>query len=166
MQCWGSEDVDFGIKAQLMGHPILHDPGCVVGHRYQEKFDRYEVPAPHVVANQMRMVRKCFSDVVWEDWLVNYGSRVHRKTWRSAWRIFKQYRESVEQERQFLFTNRIHDEFWYSEQFNLNWPLANVDPDEDEDEDEDDGVAFPTSTSPSSARRGTVTARLATVSQT
>lgn len=158
MQCWGSEDVDFGIKAWLMGHPILHDPEAIVGHRYQVRFDRYEVPMPHVIANQMRMARKCLSEAVWEDWLVEYGSRMHRKTWRSAWRIFKQYRESVEQERAYLFANRLHDEFWYREQFNLAWPIAEGDDDDEEDEEDDDEEAFPfPGVSPSNARKGHVT---------
>lgn len=160
MQCWGSEDVDFGVKAWLMGHPILHDPRAVVGHRYQAQFDRYEVPPAHVFANQMRMARKNMSDAVWEDWLVRYGSKVHRKTWLESWRIFKEYRESVEQEREYLFTHRLHDEFWYAEKFKLNWPVADGD---DDDDDEEEAEPFPNapSASPSASRRGVIKAATA-----
>ena len=35
MLCWGVEDLDFGLKCWLMGHPILHDPEPVIGHRFQ-----------------------------------------------------------------------------------------------------------------------------------
>ena len=36
MLFWGVEDLDFGLKCWLMGHPILHDPEPVIGHRFQQ----------------------------------------------------------------------------------------------------------------------------------
>lgn len=71
----------------------------------------------------------------------------------------------MEQERDYLLENRLHDEFWYAEQFNLNWPLAGDDSEGDEEEeDEEEGTPFPEapqpspSPSPSASRRGFVTA--------
>jgi hypothetical protein len=107
------------------------------------------------------MARKCLSDENWEDWLVRYSAKVPKKLWFSSWRIFTQYRESVEQEREYLFANRVHDELWYSAQFDLSWPIVNEDPeDEEEEEDEEEGQPFPNapSPSPSASRKGFVTA--------
>ena len=166
MQCWGSEDVDFGVKAWMMGHPILHDSAAIVGHRYQLQFDRYEVPPVHVIVNQMRMARKSLSSNVWEEWLVRYSTRVPKKLWLQSWRMFKQYRDSVEQERDYLMANRVHDEFWYAEQFHLNWPSIVNEEEEGEEEEEEEGTPFPGSVpspspSPGGHRRDVITATVA-----
>ncbi len=55
MFCWGVEDLDLGLKCWLLGHPILHDPAPVIGHRFRAAFDNYTVSPENVLANQMRM---------------------------------------------------------------------------------------------------------------
>jgi GT2 family glycosyltransferase len=43
MRLWGVEDIDFGLRAWFMGHPVLLDPKTVIGHRFQTSFDNYPV---------------------------------------------------------------------------------------------------------------------------
>jgi len=38
---WGCEDIDLGLKAWLLGHPVLLDPQAVAGHRFQSSFTNY-----------------------------------------------------------------------------------------------------------------------------
>jgi GT2 family glycosyltransferase len=69
MRVYGVEDIDFGLKAWLMGYPVLHDPEPVIGHRFRASFDNYSVPMEHILVNQLRMARKNFSDPVWDEWV-------------------------------------------------------------------------------------------------
>ncbi len=124
MRMWGVEDLDFGLKAWLMGHPILHDSEAVVGHRFRAGFDNYAVPMEHIVANQLRMARKNFTDAVWEEWLARFRGRQPDWLWEIAWRAFEERRASVERERSYLLAHRVYDEFWYAERFGLPWPVA------------------------------------------
>ncbi len=123
MLSWGSEDVDLGVQSWLLGHPVLHDPVPLVGHRFQKSFDTYTVPTGHALANQLRMARKTFSDRVWEAWLPWFRQGQPSDHWEQSWRVFFERWESVERERQYLLANRIHDEFWYSRRFALTWPV-------------------------------------------
>jgi GT2 family glycosyltransferase len=122
MRVWGVEDLDFGLKAWLLGHPVLHDAVPVVGHHFRTSFDNYPVPGGHVVANQLRMARKHFSDPVWDEWVQRGCARQPVSLWESAWQIFEQGRASVERERGYLLTHRRRDEFWYAARFGLAWP--------------------------------------------
>ncbi|MHB0955393.1 MAG: glycosyltransferase [Pirellulaceae bacterium] len=124
MLSWGSEDVDLGIASWLLGHPVYHDPVPLVGHRFQQSFKKYPVPAGHALANQLRMARKTFSEEVWREWLPWFRGRQPRDHWDESWRVFCDRWDSVERERQYLLANRIHDEFWYSRRFALTWPLS------------------------------------------
>ncbi len=129
MLCWGVEDLDFGLKCWLMGHPILHDPVPVIGHRFQQRFDNFEVPVDQHIVNQLRMARKNFTEAVWSNWLArcrarNSGSLTEHPEglWARVWELFGERRPSVEQERAHLLARRVHDEFWYAERFGLPWP--------------------------------------------
>lgn len=129
MRLWGVEDLDFGLKAWLMGHPILHDAESVIGHRFRASFDNYEVPVEHTVANQLRMARKNFTHGVWSEWLdrcrMRHPGRLHEHPeglWARVWKLFEEQRASVEQERAYLHARRVRDEFWYAERFGLTWP--------------------------------------------
>ncbi len=129
MLCWGVEDLDFGLKCWLMGHPILHDPEAVVAHRFQQRFDNFDVPLERLVVNQLRLARKNFTDGVWADWLVGCRARHAGNLaghpeglWARVWQLFEELRPSVEQERGYLLARRVHDEFWYAERFGLDWP--------------------------------------------
>jgi NifU-like protein involved in Fe-S cluster formation len=126
MRIWGLEDLDFSLKAWLMGHPILHDPGAVIGHRFQAGFGPDTIPMEHVVANRLRMARKNFTDAVWEDWLARFRGRMPVELWEASWRLFEARRASVESERSYLLAHRVHDEFWYAERFGLSWPPASL----------------------------------------
>ena len=95
MRYWGVEDVDFGLKCWLMGVPILHDPEPVIGHRFQRAFDNYRVPQEQLIANQLRMARKNFTQTTWEAWVEQCRKR-HAESlpdhpeglWAHAWQIF------------------------------------------------------------------------------
>ena len=129
MRSWGVEDVDFGLKCWLMGHPILHDPEAVVGHRFQRSFDHYHVAPEHLLANQIRLARKNFTHSAWETW-VERRREQHAEAlpehpeglWAHAWQVFESRRGSVEEERSYLMARRVRDEFWYAERFGLTWP--------------------------------------------
>jgi GT2 family glycosyltransferase len=122
MLTYGSEDVDLGVKAWLMGHPVLHDPEPIIGHRFRPGFDLYPVPQEHLVVNQLRMARKHFSDPTWFDWLGRTSARLPAEMWESAWRHYLDGYESLERERSYLMANRVHDEFWYAAAFAMAWP--------------------------------------------
>ncbi|MFO0915200.1 MAG: glycosyltransferase [Pirellulales bacterium] len=123
MYMWGVEDTDFGLKSWLMGHPVLHDPRAVVGHRFQQVFNAYEVPRGYFVANQLRMARKTFVDSLWHDWLGEFREKQPMLEWKQAWEIFCARRGSIEVERAYLLRHRRHDEFWYADRFGLDWPV-------------------------------------------
>src|SRR5436305_3729855 len=61
MRFWGVEDLDFSLKAWLMGHPILHDPDIVIGHHFQNGFAAYPVLTEEILANQLRMAFKNYA---------------------------------------------------------------------------------------------------------
>jgi GT2 family glycosyltransferase len=124
MLVYGAEDTDFGVKAWLMGHPVLHDPEPVIGHRFRQDFDNYVVPSEHILCNQLRMARKAFSDPVWFDWLARFSSWQPADLWERGWRQYLAGHESVERERAYLMANRVHDEFWYARTFGQSWPLT------------------------------------------
>lgn len=129
MRVYGVEDLDFGLKAWLMGFRVLHDPVPVVGHRFRTVFDNYTVPVEQVLANQMRMARKNFTESVWSQWLDeartrNMGRLPDRPEglWARAWELFKRDYGSVEQEKAYLQARRTRDEIWFAEYFGLDWP--------------------------------------------
>jgi len=126
---WGVEDIDFGLRSWLLGHPILHDPEAAVGHRFRKSFDNYSVPFDHLVVNQLRMARKNFTQSVWSEWLERCRQRSPRGLhdhpegfWARAWELFQEHSASVESERAYFHARREHDEFWYAERFGLTWP--------------------------------------------
>ncbi len=129
MRSWGVEDLDFGLKCWLMGYRILHDAQATIGHRFRETFDNYSVPVEHVVANQLRMARKNFTQTVWAEWLNrcrqrNQGSLAEHPEglFACAWQLFNGERDSTEQERSYLHFRRPFDELWYAQRFGLSWP--------------------------------------------
>jgi GT2 family glycosyltransferase len=124
MRVYGAEDVDFGLKAWLMGHPVLHDPEPLIGHRFGGNIDSSPDSAEHHVANQLRMARKNFTDSTWLDWMEKYSFRQPPWVWESAWKHFLEGNECLERERAYLMANRAHDEFWYAATFGLSWPVT------------------------------------------
>ena len=129
MLFWGVEDLDLGLKCWTMGHPILHDPEAVVGHRFRAAFDNYEVPFEHLLVNQLRMARKNFTYSVWCDWVERCRRRHAGRLgehpeglWAHAWQLFQQRLASADAERAHVQGRRVRDEFWYAERFGLAWP--------------------------------------------
>ena len=55
MRSWGTEDVDFGLKSWLMGHPSLVDPDAIIGHRFRKETTpcSYDIPFHHDLLNRM-----------------------------------------------------------------------------------------------------------------
>jgi hypothetical protein len=134
MRSWGVEDIDFGLKAWLLGYPILHDPQALVGHRFRQAFDNYDVPPADLLANQLRFARKHFTSAVWSQWVESCRQRNQgplpghpEGLWARAWSVFEEGRESVEQERQRLHSRRTRDEFEYAAKYGLDWPRLAVD---------------------------------------
>jgi hypothetical protein len=124
MLVYGAEDVDFGVKAWLMGYPVLHDPAPVIGHRFRPDFDAGGAPWEHMLANQLRMGRKTFSDAAWFDWVDRFSARHPAGVWEAGWRRFVAGHESIERERAYLMANRVRDEFWYARTFGQGWPAS------------------------------------------
>jgi hypothetical protein len=129
MRLWGVEDLDFGLKCWLMGHPILHDPEAVVGHRFRAAFDNYTAPLENLMANQLRLAYKNFAPGVWADWLDSCRRRHPERLvdhpeglWAHVWKIFEADRPSADRERSYLQSQRVRDEFWYADRFGLRWP--------------------------------------------
>jgi len=122
MRFWGVEDLDFGLKAWLMGVPILHDPRATIGHRFQARFTTYTVTCEHVLANQLRMARKNLGDATWADWFDRAHARHEPALWAGGLAMFEEFRPSIEAERDLLITHRPHDEHWYANRFGLAWP--------------------------------------------
>ena len=129
MRGWGVEDPDLSPKCWLMGYRILHDPDAVIGHRFRDRFDTFEVPADQFTANQLRMARKNFTQGTWSDWVdrcrEHHGGRLvdHPEgLWARIWKLFEADRPSAESERSYLQGRRERDEFWYAERFGLTWP--------------------------------------------
>lgn len=119
---WGMEDVDFAIKAWLMGHEVLNDPFATIGHRFSGSF-RYPVDQEHPLVNQLRTARKHFTDKTWDSCLRRFRAR-HAGLWDSVWSVYKAREASVEREREFLMSQRVRDEHWYARRFGLSWPRA------------------------------------------
>lgn len=124
MRMWGIEDLDFGLKTWLMGHPTFNDPAAIIGHRFRGSFDNYAAPMDHVIANQLRMARKHFTDPVWDDWCRRARDRQPAWLWAAALSLFEERRASVERERAYLMAHRVRDEFAYAARFGLPWPAT------------------------------------------
>lgn len=120
---WGVEDIDFGLKAWLLGHSILVDRTVTIGHRFQKMFNRYSVSHEHILANQMRMVRKCFSEENCSEWIRAAKTRHSGPVWNRANEIYERNRPSVERERAYLHSLQVRDECDYACHFGLDWPI-------------------------------------------
>jgi GT2 family glycosyltransferase len=124
MRTYGTEDVDLGVRAWMLGNQVVHDPEPLIGHRFRHEFQNYSAPPEHMLSNNLRMARKTFSDPTWFEWLERVSERFAGELWEDAWREFLQGHESIERERADLQSRRVRDEFWYARQFNLAWPVA------------------------------------------
>jgi GT2 family glycosyltransferase len=122
MRFWGVEDLDFSLKAWLMGHPILHDPDIVIGHSFQNGFRNYSVEAEEILANQLRMAFKHYAPGAWEEWVQAARLRHSGDSWERAWKLFEEGKESAEEERSYLLARCERDERWYARRFGLDWP--------------------------------------------
>ncbi len=123
---WGQEDIDFGLKAWLMGYPILCEPRAIISHRFRNEFDNFSIAPTSTLLNSLRAARKNFTDPVWEEWHREFRRRrsyMSDEDWAAGWSLFEARRESLERERTFLHAHRKHDEFWYAEKFGLRWPV-------------------------------------------
>lgn len=121
MRGWGSEHVDFGLKAWLLGYRILNDLEAVVGHRFQAG-DHLIVPEPRVLANQIRLAWKHFSNNTRDDWLERCKARNSPQTWHAAWTLFEIDQCSATAEHAQLIQRRVRDVEWYAWEFDLKWP--------------------------------------------
>lgn len=125
MYGWGVEDVDFGVKSWIMGHPVLADPKAIVGHRFQKAFTTYAVSEHFILANRLRMAYKILPAGLWPGWLDRVRSKQQDALWRAAWELFTLYRGSAELERAYLRQNQKQDLYAYAARFGLPWPSMN-----------------------------------------
>ena len=163
MRGWGVEDIDLGLKSWLMGHPILVDPSSLIGHRFRTTFGNYEVNQPQVVANQIRMARKNFTESVWKAWVQLARARFSAGSdeypegiWTRAWLLFDADRSSADEERAHLLGRRVRDEFWYADYFGVEWPKLGRDllaPSENRQQTEFAAATPPDSATPSEPAR-------------
>jgi glycosyltransferase involved in cell wall biosynthesis len=119
---WGAEDLDFGLKAWLLGNEILLDAGAAIGHRFRSRFENYSVAEESVLVNKIRMARKNFSDPVFADWVAYTRSVELDPVWERTWHLYSQGLATVDREREYLMARRVRDEFDYAERFGLDWP--------------------------------------------
>ena len=120
---WGVEDLDFGLKAWLVGEGILHNPRASIGHRFRTDSPNYSIGDTAIPVNQLRLVRKNFGDRAWEEWLDRFRSRLSGEQWKAAWVRFLKRRRSAEKERTYILGERKRDEYWYAARFGLAWPV-------------------------------------------
>jgi hypothetical protein len=121
---WGVEDLDFGLKAWLVGEGILHNPHASIGHRFRTDFQQYSVRNEAIPINQLRLGRKNLGDRAWEEWLPRFRARLGEAEWQAAWNGYSKRRRSVEKERRYLLSARKRDEYWYAFCFGLSWPTG------------------------------------------
>lgn len=119
---WGIEDIDFGFKAWLLGHSILIDPAITIGHRFSQNFSTYTVSSEHVLANKMRMARKCYSEQSYTEWIDYSKAHTSESVWITAQELYNQHLDSVEREKAYIQSQQVRSEFDYSERFGLDWP--------------------------------------------
>ncbi len=119
---YGMEDIDFGLKAWLMGHSVLNDPQALIAHRFRTRFDNFSVEEEHPLVNNLRTARKHFGDRTWALWIEDFRSRRPKDVWERAWDLYSQGLESLEREREYLQGNRVRGEYWYGGWFHLGWP--------------------------------------------
>lgn len=122
LKTWGAEDADLGVKSWLLGHPVLHDPRVIIGHRFQKAFTTYTAPTEDIVANRLRIAYKALAPERWRKWLDKFRVEHGGSLWYPAWDLFCARRVSAECERLYLWQHRVHDEVWYARQFGLKWP--------------------------------------------
>ena len=70
------------------------------------------------------MARRNFGDAAWEDWRSRMETSYATRGWASAWAIFERNRDSIDRQRRALHAARVHDEYWYANEFGLAWPLT------------------------------------------
>ena len=129
MVTWGIEDVDLGVRAWMMGYKILCDPAARLAHRFVTRFANFEVKQIELGANQIRMARTIFNDLVFSDWLRMRGIDVRMSGDDVAehfWhRAFSRYLSTEPAALRFGETfrrSRARDEYDYAKHFSLQWP--------------------------------------------
>lgn len=125
MSPWGVEDLDLGLTAWMLGHPIVSDAAAVVGRRPR----RHAAPADQILADRIRLAYKHLTHGVWSEWLERTRERYPDREpdhpeglWARAWRRFKHGRPGVEDDRAFIMARRVRDEFDYADRAGLTWP--------------------------------------------
>jgi GT2 family glycosyltransferase len=130
MRTWGMEDVDFGIRAWMTGHPVLCDPVAHVAHRFITEFTAYALRYVDLGANQIRMASKILGPETFAHWLELRGLGAQpsvdesepAKFWRQAWAQYSEDADSLASRSDAFKDRRVMDEYEYSARFNLSWP--------------------------------------------
>jgi glycosyltransferase involved in cell wall biosynthesis len=131
MRTWGMEDVDFGIRAWMTGHPVLCEPSARLGHRFVEEFTFFQDRMIDMGANQIKMSRKLFNDETYGSWLAMRGISLNGtpqsdaegvELWQQAWAQVQEDIEMVTGLELEFKRRRVMDEFEYARYFGLDWP--------------------------------------------
>ncbi len=116
MRGWGSEDLDFALRAWLLGFAILHDPEAIVAHCPGAGY-AIEATAAEVTGNTLRLARKLSDDPTWDAWLGRYRRRIPAADFEVGWEAFTAQAESADQERASLASQAPHDLHWWIDRF-------------------------------------------------
>ncbi len=116
MRGWGSEDVDFALRAWLLGFSILHDPDILVAHCPGAGY-AIEATVAEVVGNTLRSARKLSDDTTWDEWLGRYRRRILAADFEAGWHAFSAQAESADRERASLVAQAPHDLHWWIDRF-------------------------------------------------
>ena len=125
MLSYGLEDLEFGLRAWLMGHSILLDPVPMVGHRFLEGREKcYRVPPEHYLLNKLRAARRNFGLPAWADWLASNTAKSNRRDWGAGAGFVRGKSRAARHRARSLHARRCRDEFQYAAEFGLAWPLT------------------------------------------
>ena len=116
MRGWGSEDIDFSVRAWMLGASVLHDPDSLVAHCPGAGFG-LRASAAEVVGNALRSARKVTDDATWGDWLAGYRRRIPTHDFDAGWGTFATDMDSTERERAALARATPRDFRWWLDRF-------------------------------------------------
>ena len=117
----GAEDLDLSLRCWMAGHSVWLDPQPSVACDFQAGFQSGLTPQ-EVVADEIRLARKLFSEANGKDWERRARTRFPEELWERAWALFEANLPSAEACRATFLPRRVRDEHWYAASFGLEWP--------------------------------------------
>lgn len=121
LRFWGVEDVDFGLRAWLCGHPTLIETAAVVGHRFQQSFS-YDVPTPALEANQILVAQSLFDEPLRSRWLRRRRQAVGEAAWTAATEALAVVQRPSDRRATAWKSHVVRSVVDYARAFDLAWP--------------------------------------------